>query len=94
MQCPYCNSGMTDAGPMVRLRQRLSRKRFDIFETILSAGQDGISGAKLAKKFYRGGSPGSLRSCVCNINNVIDPMHIKCKNGTYYLIRNGSQSPQ
>lgn len=80
-RCPYCKAAMDE--PLIP--PALTKKQGAVFEAILSAGPDGISQAVLGKKFFKGLSRNTMRSCIHNINRVIRPLRLVSRAKSYIL---------
>lgn len=80
--CPYCKAKMPDDPVPYRA---LTKKQRSVFEAVLAGGPNGIAIDRLMKDFFKGLSQGTLRSCVYNINQVIQPLTIRGRGGNYYL---------
>jgi len=69
------------------LEARLTARQWNVYRAVVNAGPEGIETDELFKKLPGAKSPVTLRSCVHAVNQIINPMCLRGRNGRYYLER-------
>ncbi len=82
-RCPYCMS-MIERKP---LKARLTTRQWDVYTAVVDAGPEGIAASDLLERHLPGRKPGSLRTCIYTINQLINPQRLEGRGGRYFLGR-------
>jgi hypothetical protein len=79
--CPYCKSEMrAEIIPV-----RLSRKRKMVYDAIIESGPEGVAREEINRRFFTGLSPGTIRTCIYQINRDIKPSQIKSRGRVLFI---------
>lgn len=84
-RCPYCLSPI-EVKPKP-LNEKLTNRQWVIYKAVLDAGPQGASSKDLLGLLADGRRPGTLRTCIYTINQIINPMRLAGRGGRYFLER-------